>query len=514
MKKISYILTTALLLATLSSCDKNFEEINRNPVQSTSIDPIYLFSNAEFSTTLTAQTVIYEEAIVQQVITPFGGVNNGGNYNQDNRTNTTVNWNVLFSGTGNGNNGPVKLLSDVINQTKADTNRTNLYNMARIWKAYVFQVLVDTYGDVPYSQAGQGYLQSISLPKYDNQQDIYNNLLSELEQATAALNASKRIETGDLFFNGNIARWKRLGNSLMLRVAMRLSKVDAAKAQLYVQKAVTGGVMQANEDNVKIQYTSIFNSPLSNTWNGTEKANFYLAQPFVSYLKQTNDPRLAVIATKYTEPSKDASATTEDKNPANQAGFPVGFDNGSVVNAPNYAGSVGSGGWKYSQLNRRTLGKVDAPQHYITYAQTQLLLAEAAQRGWTTGSAADYYKAGVTAHMNQMREYDAAAAIAAADINAYLAANPFDASKALEQINTQYWVASFLNGPEAWANYRRSGFPVLAPNPYPGKTITGSFIRRLTYPLSEKSVNAENYNAAVGRQGADDLDTRVFWDKQ
>jgi hypothetical protein len=506
MKTTYFLLTTALLLTGLSSCDKGFEEINRNPVQSTSIDPIYLFTNAEFSTTISAQTVIYEEAIVQQIITPYGGVNNGGNYNQDNRANTMVNWNTFYT-------GPIKLLSDVMNQTKADANRSNLYNMARIWKVYVFQVLVDTYGDLPYSQAGQAYLQSVNLPKYDNQQEIYNDLLSELEQATAALDATKRVETGDLFFRGNIAQWKRLGYSLMLRVAMRLSKVDAAKAQSYTQKAVAGGVLQSNDDNVKIQFSSIFNSPLSNLWNGTEKASFYLAEPFVSYLKTMNDPRLGAIAAKYGEPSKDVSVTTADVAPANQIGFPIGYDNGSIVNVPNYAGSVGSGGWKYSQLNRRTVGKVDAVQHFITHAQTQLLLAEAAQRGWTTGSAATFYANGVTAHMNQMKEYDATATIAAADITTYLTANPFNPGKALEQINSQYWVASFLNGPEAWANFRRSGYPVLAPNVYPGKTITGNFIRRLTYPLSEKSVNADNYNAAVGRQGADDLDTRVFWDK-
>src|SRR5438128_835128 len=144
MKKIQYILSGALLLTSLSGCDKGFEEINRNPVQSTIIDPTYLFSNAQFQTTLAAQTIMYEESIVQQIITPFGGVNNGGNYNQDNRTNTMVNWNFFFSGTGNGNSGPVKLLADVMNQTKADANRSNLYNMSRIWRAYVFQVLVDT----------------------------------------------------------------------------------------------------------------------------------------------------------------------------------------------------------------------------------------------------------------------------------------------------------------------------------------------------------------------------------
>jgi hypothetical protein len=116
--------------------------------------------------------------------------------------------------------------------------------------------------------------------------------------------------------------------------------------------------------------------------------------------------------------------------------------------------------------------------------------------------------------MEQMAMFDAGSAVPAEAIQNYLAANPYDPSKALEQINTQYWIASFLNGSEAWANFRRSGFPDLTPNPFPGKSIKGNFIRRLTYPNSEISVNSANVNSAITRMGADDLDTRVWWDKQ
>ncbi|MCB0847000.1 MAG: SusD/RagB family nutrient-binding outer membrane lipoprotein, partial [Bacteroidetes bacterium] len=115
--------------------------------------------------------------------------------------------------------------------------------------------------------------------------------------------------------------------------------------------------------------------------------------------------------------------------------------------------------------------------------------------------------------MEQMADYDPGSAIENADIEAYLAANPYDPSKAMEQINSQYWVASFLNGPEAFANFRRSGFPALTPNPFPSQDISGDFIRRLTYPSSEIAVNTENVNAAIARMGADNLDTRVWWDK-
>jgi len=109
--------------------------------------------------------------------------------------------------------------------------------------------------------------------------------------------------------------------------------------------------------------------------------------------------------------------------------------------------------------------------------------------------------------------HDANSAVAPAAITAYLTENSFKTATALEQINTQYWVASFLNGPEAFANFRRSGFPVLTPNPFPGKGIKGTFIRRLTYPNSEISVNSTNVKEAISRMGADDLDTKVWWDK-
>jgi len=143
-----------------------------------------------------------------------------------------------------------------------------------------------------------------------------------------------------------------------------------------------------------------------------------------------------------------------------------------------------------------------------------LLLAEAAQRNWITGDVALLYNTGVTQHMLQMAVYDPNSAIDPADITTYLTDHPFDPANALEQINTQYWVASFLNGQEAFANFRRSGFPVLTPNPYPGTEVPGAFIRRLTYPNSEISVNSANVQEAISRMGGDNLATRVWWDKQ
>jgi hypothetical protein len=159
------------------------------------------------------------------------------------------------------------------------------------------------------------------------------------------------------------------------------------------------------------------------------------------------------------------------------------------------------------------MAKLTAPFYLVTYAQTQLLLAEAIVRGWAQGDAAQVYESGIRAHMQQMGEYDVNSKVEDAAINMYVQAHPLDLNKALEQINTQYWVASFLNGPEAFANFRRSGYPNLPPNPYPGREITGQFIRRLTYPDSEFAVNSGRIQEAINRQGPDNLDTRVWWDK-
>ncbi len=509
MKRIYSCLFVAAFLLGAAGCDKNFEQVNTNPVQATTLDPIYLFSNAQFSSALS--TIFYQSEIVQQIITPYTGVLEGGNHNIVYDPNTNANFNSLYAAPS----GPVVLLTDVINQTKANAARSNLYNMARIMKAYVFSVLVDTYGDVPYSEAGLGFQQGISLPKYDDQKVIYADLLNELDLATKALDAGKAIETGDLFYKGNITQWKKLGASLLLRLAMRYSKSDAATAQKYVTIAVGDGLMQANTDNALIAFNSTFNHPTANSYQGTEKANYYLGKPFVDYLQSTNDPRLGVIAVKYQFPANALTAVgTEDVTPADQQGMPFGYNESTIVNDPNYPGKSGSA-WKYSQLNRRTVAKLDIPEFFITYAQTTLLLAEAVQRGWATGDVATLYNTGVRAHMNQMAQYDVTATIATAAQDSYLAANPFIAATAFQQINTQYWIASFQNGAEAWANFRRSGYPALTPNPYPSAdpAVKGDFIHRLVYPVRELSVNTANYNAAVARMGADNLATRIFWDK-
>ncbi|WP_460635157.1 SusD/RagB family nutrient-binding outer membrane lipoprotein [Larkinella harenae] len=508
-KKFLYIPLVAVMLG-VSGCEKGFDELNVNPTAATSLNPLFTFNNAMINSTFPGQTLVFESAIVQQIFTPNSGIVAGGNYNIDNRGPTGANtgiWQRYYRDV-------IRYLVDVMDKTKSDANRTNLYNMARIWKAYASMVLTDSYGDVPYSQAGLGFLGANVTPVYDTQESIYNDLLKELTEATAALDASKPTEAGDIMYGGNIPKWKKLGNSLLLRAGMRLSKVNPTLAQSTAAKAFAGGVITANADNALIRNNPNYQNPVGGTLNSTEAANFYLTRNFVDYLRANEDPRLAAIAVRYVGAKSGAEQTAAraNRDPSVQIGMPLGFDNGTIP-AQATADKLASF-YDYSQVDRTRLARLDAPTFMVTAAQSQLLLAEAAQRGWITGSAAEFYAAGVAAHMQQLGDADANSAVPAAAITAYLQKRPYVAASGLEQINTQYWLASFLNSPEAFANFRRSGFPRLTPNPYPGKEIKGNFINRISYPDSEQSVNKANLDVVIGRQGPDNLDTRVWWDKQ
>ncbi len=497
-----------LLLFLATSCDEGFDELNVNPNALTKVDPGFQLNTAIVNSAFNYQNLLYEVTIVKQMVNPFSGVGAAGQYNQDNRGVTAANWQRYYGNV-------IRELVDVVDQTKDVPARSNLYNMARIWKAYSFMILTDTYGDIPYTEAGKSYLEGIVTPAYDAQEKIYADLLQELETASAALDASKAKVTTDVLYGGDIVKWKRFGYSLLLRAGMRLSKVDPARAAGIVAKAVAGGVMQSNGDNALIVHTANFSNPVGSQLNGGQSGFLYLADDFVSYLKTNNDPRLSSIAVRYVgaKTPNDQKESTANRSPAAQVGMPLGFDNTTVSTAVKADGLASL--YDYSQLDRTRLAGLLSPTFFVTYAQTQLLLAEAVVRKWTPGDAAKLFANGIQAHMKQLATYGPAAAVPDAAITAYLQARPLEAGRELEQINTQYWVASFLNGAEAWANFRRSDFPNLTPNPFPGTDLkTEDFIRRLTYTDAELNVNRNNVQAAITRQGPDLLDTRVWWDKK
>jgi hypothetical protein len=308
---------------------------------------------------------------------------------------------------------------------------------------------------------------------------------------------------------------------------MRYSKLNPIKAASIVTEAFNGGVMTSNNDNTFVVYDgTLFTNVANDGLINNNPKFYYAAEPFVDQLKTTSDPRCKYLVASYVEPNNPLGDPNPDLTIANQYGVPVGIPRALLANAP-YRGIKGAG-YNYSQMNVRVAASISAPTFWMTYAQTALLLAEAAHRGWVTGgetAAQQYYEAGVRADMTNYSLYltrtgSSLPQVSVAEQDAYLAQAGvvYDAGNAFDQINRQYWIACITNGAEAWANVRRSGYPVLSRNTFDDALLAhggDGFVHRFTYPDAEASQNKVNYNAAVTAiGGTDDLIYRVFWDKE
>ena len=287
--------------------------------------------------------------------------------------------------------------------------------------------LVDAYGDVPYSEAGKAVLETIFYPKYDDDAAIYDDLYKELKESIAALNPSGDFVSADLFYGTNaqpstktgvaadqVAKWKKLGNSLLLRLGMRYSKINPTKAQTIVNEAFAGGVMTSNADNAFVKNDGTLYSQGDNAALRNFSQFNYAAEPFVNQLKSTNDPRAKFMIALFADPGGVSNDANPDVTLANQYGVPIGKTDAQLSVAP-YRGTRG-GGLNYSRFNIYKLASPAAPEFWVTYAQTSLLLAEAAKKGWIPGGdvqAKIYYDNGIIADMDAYLLFPGTTAISA-----------------------------------------------------------------------------------------------------
>ncbi len=500
-------------------CDKGFVEVNTNPYAITSVEPSILFAGAQRTH---LGTWAAENTIVQHFVNPYNqGATIGFNFNADIDGNSNPRWDQSYPTVLRNLTQALSLLGD-------NTSQVNLLNMIRIWKAQTYMGLVDTYGNVPYFEASKAVINGTFYPKYDDGATIYEDLYKEIKEAVAALNPSGDYVSSDLFYGAHaqpstrtatatdqVSKWKKLGNSLLLRLGMRYSKVNASKAQSIVTEAFAGGVMTSNADNAFVKYDgSLYVFEENNNLRNFSHFN-YAAEPFVDQLKSTNDPRAKFILANFTDPGDVVGDANPDVTLANQYGVPIGITSTEITAGSPYRGGRGTG-LNYSQFNIWRIASPAAPDFFVTYSQTALLLAEAAQRGWIPGgdvTAKTHYDNAITAHMEAISLYPGTTAISGAEVAAYLAdpAVAYTPANALRLINTQYWVVNIRNGSEAFANFRRSGFPALSPNLF-NNNLSGGFVRRLSYPDIEASSNGANYQAASAAIGGDNLTSKVFWD--
>lgn len=519
MKTKKYNILLVLVLLFSGACDQDFVEVNTDPYAVTDVDPALLFAGGQRTQ---LGTWAAEHTIVQQFVNPYNqGATLGFNFNEDIEGVNNSNWNQLYP-------GPIRNLTQaLILLEQEETPRPNLESMIRIWKAQAFMGLVDTYGNVPYSEAGRVVSDLIYNPEYEDDEVIYNDLYSEITNALATLDPGADFVSEDLFYGSNgsnsttdaatqVEKWKKLGNSLLLRLGMRYSKIDPSKAESIVAEAVAGGVMTSNADNAYIAYgDGAVNA--NNSWLRDFSYFYYAAEPFVEQLKSTDDPRGKFILANFNDPAGVTNDEQPDTVLAEQFGAPVGIISTELADANGPYRGGRNGGLNYSQMNIWTIGSPDAPEFWVTYAQTSLLLAEAVVRGWISGDAETYYENAIRADFDVYSLYPNTFPIPEDQTTSYLSDPAVDFSlatnddDALELINTQYWIVNLRNGTEAYANFRRTGYPNLEPNLY-NNNLNGGFPRRFSYPDAEASSNAANYAEAAASMGGDNLLSRVFWD--
>lgn len=527
MKSIKiYGLTLMLGLLIITGCTKNFTDINTNPVTygPTNFDPNYTFTTAQLTYTGSIDfaydtwraNLIYAATMMQGLSTVVSYW--AGDKYLLTPWYTSAYWERAYA-------EQVKPIVDVVEMTREKEEYHNLHQVARIWKALIFARLTDLYGDVPYFEAGQGYYQGNLSAKYDKQETIYMDLLKEVEEATNALNPAADIVSGDVIYNGDINKWKRFGNSLLLRLAMRLTKVDETTAQTYVTKVI-GNTMTSNDDNAFLTHdksgdrvTKNRNSQVLLGDGGQEHYYVKWSDTFINTLKSTNDPRIIVGVTNLWLSESVKGEGKHNPTFTTGAALQKGMPNGKDLNTnPLYSISSHPSFTSFPEYSSPHPGmiKSDGITFILTYTESELLLAEAAQRWGIGGSAENHYEDGVKAGITFLAQYDDALAITDAEAEAYVSAHPLTAG--LNQINLQYWIHqnTALNFYETWANWRRSGFPNLTPVNYPGNATGGTIPRRFPYPTAEEAgSNAAYYKeASAAVPGGDELKGRVWWDNQ
>ncbi|MBP7097930.1 MAG: SusD/RagB family nutrient-binding outer membrane lipoprotein [Prevotella sp.] len=538
-------------LITVSCSDNYMNDMNTDPSKAATIDPNAQLTTAELQTYGDLSMVeIYRNyfyAFSQQLMGCWNTTNYGGRHTVDNQEMSRM-WTTLYPNA-------IKNLTDGEIRTNGNNAKSNVNAAMRVYRVYLMSIITDTYGNVPYSEAGLGFYGGITNPKYDLQKDIYADFFQQLDTATTMLNAAGDKISGDVIYKGDVVKWKKLANSLRLRFAMRISDVEPDKAKTEFVKALNadGGIIENSADDALINYMSIAFSfgqesysdfrgnALSKLLFGNDPTNnpSYICSTLFNQLNNNNDPRTFSMARCYYDKLMSSTGTenriditdevkTNNKLTPNIPGafswepWPTGFKSDKLTEIaknnpsvdPNVAREV------EPKLANNFL-KSDNPGVIITSAEVDFLLAEATLKGWISnkGTVTELYTKGVRAAMDFLSDSYGCDKVSDADFNTYIANNDIGhtAEQAKAAINTQAWILHFTNPAECWANVRRSGYPAMkSPKDYGfGQYLTGGddIPVRLCYPVLESSYNKQGYNDALQVMGGkDDWHTHVWWD--
>jgi hypothetical protein len=468
MKKLLFAAAAAL---AITSCTSDLSDLNKNGKAPENVPAGALFANATMG--------FYDFASVQNV-----NLNNLRLWSQHWTQTTYVDESnfALDERDVNGNTFVTMyttVIRDCEESRKALANTTaSAAQIAAseaaidVMEVMAYAYLVDLFGDVPYSEA----LTETNVPKYDAGSAIYASLLSTLDDATAALSGSNAFGSADILYGGDAAAWKKAANSLMLRLAVRISDVDAASAKTYGEKAIAGGVFASSSDDMRLFYASAppHTHPMWETLVQSGRTDFIASETLADAMNMYADPRRGAFFKNL-----GGSDSVIGAPHGYQSSYPLFSQPGTILEDPT---------WSHAAID---------------YTEVEFLLAHAAVLGWTgAGDAQTHYEAAVTASMTEWG-VDATAAAA------YLtqAGVAYDASTARAQIGTQKWIAMYSNAPEAYNTVRQ--YDITMNVAALAGTVTPT---RFSFPLDEYSLNTDNVESAAANYNGDDTFAKVFWD--
>lgn len=474
MKKI---LITVLSLVALSSCmtDEKYEDYNRDPKNPTEVSADYLFNSAlkSLSDQMTSTNVNNNVfRLLAQYWTETQYIDEA-NYDLNGRSITQRHWSEIYRDV------LLDLETSKANVTVdpelSEAEKATRIAQAEVLSIYAWQQLVDTFGDIPYTQAlnPQTYL----LPEYEDAATIYTDLFARLDVAIGNLDGSG-FDIDNLYF-GDMSAWSKFANSLKLRMGMRIADAPgmAAASKSAVESAVSAGVFSSNSDNAYIYYstTTPNTNPLWVDLVQSNRNDFIAANTFIDILNDLDDPRRAV----YFEQNLGA-----------------GVYEGGTYGANNTFAN-------YTHINN-TIQQPDFRSVLLDYAEVSFLLADASERSYSVGgSAAEHYTNGIRA---SFKDWDATG------IDAYLDKPDVAYSSApgtwKEKIGRQFWIAMYNRGFEGWTVWRMYDAPELNIPTDSGLPVP----TRYTYPVNEQNLNEANYDAASAAIGGDEQTTKLFWD--
>lgn len=481
--KIIYSLFLFLAI-TVGSCEL---PDNIDPKHATSVSPEVLFTQSEIALVNILTDVNVNRNISRLLVQYQSEVT----YTTESRYNFSDRQ-IPDNFSGNIYRGTLMNLKDLKERinTKACTpsypaeQKKNELAIANVWEIYAYHVLIDQFGNIPYSEALMGA--ENSRPKYDDALTVYQDLITRLTNAISDMDENySAFGEADILYGGNVLLWKKFASSLKLRIALRLADVPAVNSDLLVSQAITSGVFTDQSESAIFHFKGVapYVSPYYQAFVLDARKDFCPSNTLVDLMNSLNDPRRAIWFTEY----------------------PVG--SGTYKGLP-YGKRGASSYSKFSHFASSILYDPTYPTILCDYVEVEFLLAEAAERGLggVTGPASHYNNA-IRASMRYwgVSTTDANNYLSQADVNYATAPGDYK-----QKIGTQKWLALFDRGIEAWAEWRRLDYPIL--NVPEGMTYEDIPVR-MPYPFNENKMNKVNYEEAASAIGGDSPNTKLFWDK-